>query len=59
MWIVRFSVVMSLFLEIGIAHYNMYVLRLYVNFTYVYVFIIIHFTGEFHYDIKQKSEFLN
>ena len=50
---------MSLFLEIGIAHYNMYVLRLYVNFTYVYVFIIIHFTGEFHYDIKKKSEFLN
>jgi hypothetical protein len=50
MWIVLFSVVMSLYVEICIAHYNMYVLSLYVNFTYVYVLINNHFIGEFHYD---------
>ena len=50
MWIVRFSDVMALLLEIGIAHYNMYVLRLYVNFTYVYVLNDNYFIGEFHYD---------
>ena len=57
MWIVRFSVVMSLFLKLVIGHYNMYVLRLYVNFTYVYVLINHHFTGEFHYDIKKSMDF--
>jgi hypothetical protein len=38
------------FLFNNLYHYNMYVLRLYVNFTYVYVLINNHFIGEFHYD---------